>query len=135
VIAAVITCRESMISSEGTPGLVLRSVIVSCASMSTANPKFSRSMDHMDPLIAGRDFLTDQDNLPGDNKPWKIIVNEASLKALGIAVDEAPGTSVFFEPGPGVRYEYNIIGVVKDFHQFSLHRKPLRLILFLERVF
>ena len=71
------------------------------------------------PLVAGRDFLTDQDNLPGDNKPWKIIVNEASLKALGIAVDDAPGTSVFFEPGPGVRYEYNIIGVVKDSTVFA----------------
>jgi putative ABC transport system permease protein len=87
------------------------------------------------PLIAGRDFITDQDNLPGDTKPWKIIVNEASLKAFGIAVDDAVGTSLFFEPGPGVRYEYNIIGVVKDFHQFSLHRviSPMTLILPPER--
>jgi putative ABC transport system permease protein len=86
-------------------------------------------------MISGRDFITDQDNLPGDTKPWKIIVNEASLKALGIAVEDAVGTSVFFEPGPGVRYEYNIIGVVKDFHQFSLHRKitPMTLILPPER--
>jgi len=83
------------------------------------------------PLVAGRDFNTDQDNLPGDNKPWKIIVNEASLKALGIALHEAVGTSLFFEPGNGDRYEYNIIGVAKDFHQFSLHRAitPMTLIL------
>jgi putative ABC transport system permease protein len=83
------------------------------------------------PLMAGRDFLTDQDNLPDDTKPWKIIVNEASLNGLGIPLDEAVGASVFFEPGPGVRYEYNIIGVVKDFHQFSLHRQitPMTLIL------
>lgn len=83
------------------------------------------------PLVAGRDFNTDQDNLPGDNKPWKIIVNEASLKAFGIALHEAVGTSVFFEPGNGDRYEYNIIAVVKDFHQFSLHRAitPMTLIL------
>lgn len=83
------------------------------------------------PLIAGRDFNTDQDNLPNVNVPWKIIVNEASLKALGISLDDAVGTSLFFEPGPDVRYEYNIIGVVKDFHQFSLHREisPMTLIL------
>jgi putative ABC transport system permease protein len=84
------------------------------------------------PLIAGRNFITDQDNLAGDTiNPWKIIVNEASLKGLGIAVDDAVGTSVFFEPGPGVRYEYHIVGVVKDFHQFSLHRaiSPMTLIL------
>jgi putative ABC transport system permease protein len=75
-------------------------------------------------LIAGRDFIAEQDNLPGDTiNPWKIIVNEASLKAMGIARDDAVGTSLFFEPGPGTRYEYNIIAVVKDFHQFSLHRK------------
>jgi putative ABC transport system permease protein len=86
-------------------------------------------------LIAGRDFMTDQDNLPGDNRPWKIIVNEASLKGLGIALEDAVGTSLFFEPGPDVRYEYNIIGVVKDFHQFSLHRAitPMTFILPPER--
>jgi putative ABC transport system permease protein len=85
---------------------------------------------HM-PLIAGRDFMTDQDNLPGDNSPWKIIVNESSLKTLGIPLPDAVGTSLFFEPGNGERYEYKIIGVVKDFHQFSLHReiKPMTLIL------
>ena len=84
------------------------------------------------PLIAGRDFITEQDNLAGDTiNPWKIIVNESSLKALDISVDDAIGTSIFFEPGPGERYEYSIIGVVKDFHQFSLHREisPMTLIL------
>jgi putative ABC transport system permease protein len=84
------------------------------------------------PFVAGRDFLDNQDNLPGDTiNPWKIIVNEASLKALGIPLNDAVGASVFFEPGPGVRYEYHIVGVVKDFHQFSLHRQitPMTLIL------
>lgn len=84
------------------------------------------------PLTVGRDFITEQDNLPGDTiNPWRIIVNEASLKALDIAPDDAVGTSVFFEPGPDVRYQYTIIGVVKDFHQFSLHREitPMTLIL------
>jgi putative ABC transport system permease protein len=83
------------------------------------------------PLIDGRDFLTDQDNIPGENNPWKMVVNEASLKALGIPLKEAVGTSLFFEPAPDVRYEYKIIGVVKDFHQFSLHRQisPMTLML------
>ena len=84
------------------------------------------------PLVAGRNFLIDQDNLAGDTiNPWRIIVNEASLKALSIPLEDAPGTSVFFEPGPGVRFEYRIVGVVKDFHQFSLHRQitPMTLIL------
>jgi putative ABC transport system permease protein len=83
------------------------------------------------PLVAGRDFNTDVDNVPGDSTPWKIIVNESSLKALDLSPDEAVGASVFFEPGSGERYEYHIVGVVKDFHQFSLHRQitPMTLIL------
>jgi putative ABC transport system permease protein len=74
-------------------------------------------------LIAGRDFLVDQDNLPTDTLgTTKIIVNESSLKAFDIPLDKAVGHAIFFEPG-AERYEMTIIGVVKDFHQFSLHQQ------------
>ncbi|MBT1701934.1 ABC transporter permease [Chryseosolibacter indicus] len=74
-------------------------------------------------LIAGRDFIVGQDNLPNDTiNPIKIIVNEASLKEFDIPLDKAVGSRIFFEPG-SERYELSIIGVVNDFHQFSLHRK------------
>jgi putative ABC transport system permease protein len=74
-------------------------------------------------LIAGRDFVVDQDNLPTDTiNPTKIIVNEASLVAFNIPLDKAVGSSIYFEPS-AERYEFSIIGVVKDFHQFSLHQK------------
>ncbi len=82
------------------------------------------------PLLAGRDFIPGQDNQPGDPNPPKIIVNEASLKALNIPRENAVGSSLFFEPG-GERYEFRIIGVVKDFHQFSLHRPIGPMIFFL----
>ena len=36
--------------------------------------------------------------------------------------EDAPGMSVFFEPA-GEPYEFTVIGVVKDFHQFSLHQE------------
>jgi putative ABC transport system permease protein len=75
-------------------------------------------------MIAGRDFDPAIDNLASDtSNVSRIIVNEASLMENGIALDEAVGTSLNFEPVPGTRYIFNIIGVVKDFHQFSLHRK------------
>lgn len=82
-------------------------------------------------LIAGRDFIIEQDNLAGDtiNIP-KIIVNESSLKALNITLEDAPGTSIFFAPA-GEPYEFTIIGVVKDFHQFSLHQQISPLIFLL----
>jgi putative ABC transport system permease protein len=82
-------------------------------------------------LIAGRDFIAEQDNLPGDTiNPVSIIVNEASLKAFGIPLEKAVGSTVYFEPGDE-RYKYSIIGVVKDFHQFSLHReiRPMSFVL------
>ena len=74
-------------------------------------------------LIAGRDFIAELDNLEGDTiNPVKVIVNEASLKALSIPLENALGSTIYFQPGEE-RYEYSIIGVVKDFHQFSLHRE------------
>jgi putative ABC transport system permease protein len=82
-------------------------------------------------LIAGRDFIPEKDNIPGDTiNPPTLIVNEASLKALDIPLDKAVGSIVYFEPG-NERYRYAIIGVVKDFHQFSLHReiRPMSFVL------
>jgi putative ABC transport system permease protein len=82
-------------------------------------------------LIAGRDFIPEQDNLPGDTiNPVTLIVNEASLKAFGIPLEKAVGSAVYFEPGDE-RYRYVIVGVVKDFHQSSLHRaiRPMTFVL------
>lgn len=74
-------------------------------------------------LIAGRDFIIGQDNVPGDTvNTTKIILNEASLKAFDIPLSEAVGATIYFEPG-GERYEFTVVGVVRDFHQFSLHRE------------
>jgi putative ABC transport system permease protein len=74
-------------------------------------------------LLAGRDFIIGQDNVPGDTvNTTKIILNEASLKAFEIPLSEAVGSTIYFEPGSD-RYEFTVIGVVKDFHQFSLHRE------------
>jgi putative ABC transport system permease protein len=74
-------------------------------------------------LIAGRDFIIGQDNVPGDTvSTTKIILNEASLKAFDIPLSDAVGSTIYFEPG-NERYEFTVIGVVKDFHQFSLHRE------------
>jgi putative ABC transport system permease protein len=74
-------------------------------------------------LIAGRDFIAGQDNLPTDtSNVTKVIVNEASLKIFNIPLENAVGSTIYFEPGEE-RYTFTVIGVVKDFHQFSLHRE------------
>jgi putative ABC transport system permease protein len=74
-------------------------------------------------LLAGRDFVADQDNLPTDTiNPTKVIVNEASLRAFQIPLENAVGNMLYFQPDEE-RYSFEIIGVIRDFHQFSLHRK------------
>lgn len=74
-------------------------------------------------LITGRDFVVGQDNVPTDTlSTTKIIVNEASLKAFNIPLEDAVGATIYFQP-EAERYELTVVGVVKDFHQFSLHRQ------------
>jgi putative ABC transport system permease protein len=83
------------------------------------------------PILQGRDFLVGQDNLAEDTVNFpKVIVNEASLRALDISAKDAIGTTLHFQPGDEV-YSYNVIGVIRDFHQFSLHRdiSPMMFIL------
>lgn len=82
-------------------------------------------------LLAGRDFIADQDNLTADTiSTTKIIVNEASLKTFDLSAETAIGSSVFMQAGND-RYEFTIIGVAPDFHHFSLHRsiRPMLFIL------
>ena len=54
----------------------------------------------------------------------KIILNESALAALGYNIEEAVGKPLFFD-WRGVKYTYQITGVVKDFHFESLHN-PVR---------
>ena len=82
-------------------------------------------------MIGGRDFIVGQDNIPGDTaSTTKVIVNESSLKAFDIPLKDAVGSAIYFQPETQ-RFELTIVGVVKDFHQFSLHRaiRPMMFIL------
>jgi putative ABC transport system permease protein len=75
-------------------------------------------------IVAGRDFNYMTDNLASDTtNTARIIVNEASLRENGIPLDQAVGSILNFVPSPGQHYVFTIVGVVRDFHQFSLHRK------------
>lgn len=67
--------------------------------------------------MAGRDFIFPVDGQPGTN-PQKAIVNEASLKKMGIKPEQAVGMQLKYANSPNI---FEIIGVVEDFHQFSLH--------------
>ncbi len=70
-------------------------------------------------LVAGRSFTT---NLASDQN--KIIINEASAKALGFTPAQAIGQQVeqsFFQQADGALVRFEIVGVMQDFHRMSLH--------------
>jgi putative ABC transport system permease protein len=72
-------------------------------------------------LLAGRDFIAEKDTFSNVDPNNKIIVNQASLKANHIDLDHAIGAQLFTE-WDNVLRKHEIIGVVEDFHQFSLHQ-------------
>lgn len=69
---------------------------------------------------AGRDFTFETDSSRFEHLQKRVIVNEESLKQLGIPLDEAVG-SFFLTDINGNTLHHEIIGVVSDFHQFSFH--------------
>jgi putative ABC transport system permease protein len=70
-------------------------------------------------LAAGRDFRH------GDST--KVIINETLAKALGLSLDQAPGTKLFSQSSNGFPMTFEIAGVMKDYHYNSLRDeiKPL----------
>jgi putative ABC transport system permease protein len=69
-------------------------------------------------LVAGRKFL---DNRAVDGGR-KLILNMISVKELGLTPEEAVGQKLYFE-WQGNTNEYEVIGVMEDYHQSSLKEK------------
>ena len=66
-------------------------------------------------LIAGRSF-TDNRKMESGRK---VIVNRAAAKIYGVAPEAIVGKRIYYE-GQGQKYEFEIIGVMEDYHQVSL---------------
>jgi putative ABC transport system permease protein len=71
-------------------------------------------------MLAGRDFNAELDTFSYSHPDNKIIVNRESLRVSNIPLDKAIGALLFTEWDGKLR-KHEIIGVVEDFHQFSLH--------------
>jgi putative ABC transport system permease protein len=69
-------------------------------------------------LIAGRKF-TENRTADGGRK---LIINMTSVKELGWTPEEAVGQKLFFD-WQGNTNEYDVIGVMEDYHQSSLKEK------------
>jgi putative ABC transport system permease protein len=67
-------------------------------------------------LLAGRTF-TDNRELDSDRK---LILNRTSAKKLGFTPEKAVGQALHFD-WQGTKYDFEVIGVMEDFHQTSLH--------------
>ena len=81
-------------------------------------------------LVAGREFNYVSDSMSWNNRNRKVMVNEMSLKELGLELEKAVGATIYAE-FDGQVYNHEIIGVVEDFHQFSLHQSMAPLLFFI----
>lgn len=68
-------------------------------------------------LLSGSFFL----NYENDSISEKILISETANKMLGFEPGEAPGQRVHFD-WEGRKISFEIVGVVNDIHQFSLHK-------------
>ncbi len=73
------------------------------------------------PLLSGRQFVLGDTSL-------QILINQTALQTLAIPEEEALGQRLTSEYR-GEAYTYEVIGVVKDFHQNSL-KDPIRPMIF-----
>ena len=67
--------------------------------------------------VSGRSF----ENYTADTALTKVVVSEEAIKQLGFTPDRAIG-EIVYSKGWIKQHKYEIIGVVKDIHQVSLHR-------------
>src|SRR5690606_18309647 len=67
--------------------------------------------------LQGRNF----DGITHAGQDNRILVTQMALKSFGIPEEEAIGTKLYTD-WQQTTYEYEIIGVVNDFHQLSLHQ-------------
>lgn len=66
-------------------------------------------------LLAGSKFSDHRDSL----SQFRVIINEKAAKELGFTAASAVGEHVFTE-WQGTRYQFEIIGVMNDYHQATL---------------
>ena len=69
-------------------------------------------------ILSGTNFL----DYNKDTTRNKILISETAANLLGFDLHEAPGELAYFEFN-GMTFEYEIVGVVNDIHQFSLHQE------------
>ncbi|HEY4112313.1 ABC transporter permease [Puia sp.] len=78
-------------------------------------------------LLAGRNFNPQlftnadmQQDIEREDIGRQVILNETAVKTLGYTVENAVGRQLAHENN-GVIYHYTVVGVMKDYHYFSMH--------------
>lgn len=82
----------------------------------SVDPDYMHLMDFR--LVEGR--LFSEDRLA--DTVTSAVITETLVKGLGYSNDNAVGKTMHFN-WDGTKYEFNIIGVIKDFHSMSLYRE------------
>ncbi len=118
------TLIKNISATEYIPGSMIWSdanYYTSGGSMETANLIKRNTVDQgyielMDiKVIAGRSF----NNNRASESTNKVILNRTAVKRFGLEPDQIIGQPIFFE-WQGIKYDYEVIGVMEDYHQTSL---------------
>ena len=82
-------------------------------------------------FIAGHDLTFEKDTFSFESPMiHPILVNRESLHKTGIPLETAAGTHLFIDY-QGKHLDFEIKGVVEDFHQFSLHQRVTPIMFFI----
>jgi putative ABC transport system permease protein len=70
------------------------------------------------PLVAGQNFPPTR-----HDESWRaVIINEEAVRQLGFTNESIVGNHLYFD-WQGEQFKFDVIGVMKDYHQISLHEK------------
>ena len=69
-------------------------------------------------LLAGRTF-TDNREMDAETK---LILNNTAVTKLGFTPDKIVGQNLHFD-WQGQKYDFEVIGVIEDYHQNSIHEE------------
>ncbi len=117
---------QNVSGSNGIPGTpIMNDLLVykDGQSMNDALHIYNNTVDIDYPQVLGLKLLGGNyfQDYKKDSVNDKILISETAMKMLGYNPDNASGEMLHFD-WEGKTYDFEIVGVVNDIHQFSLHK-------------
>ena len=117
---------QNISGSNGIPGMLIPNDLLIYKDGQTMNDAvhiFNNMVDLEFPQVLGLKLLSGNyfQDYRRDSVNEKILISETGMNMLGYSPEEAPGQLVHFD-WEGNTFHYEIVGVVSNIHQSSLHK-------------